>query len=186
MNSYRVIFNLPNALSILRGAITVPLCYFVSTQAYDIAFYLLILAGITDWLDGFTARYLNQTSVFGTIIDPLADKFFVGVVFSYLFYLKIVPFYLFAVIALRDLAILLGAYILHKSKKQTTFTPTFLSKLNTCAQLSYLFFVFYDLAYGEFKNFLTLLEYSVIVLTILSWIQYGYLFIKSYFLPKRG
>ncbi|HLD95813.1 MAG TPA: CDP-alcohol phosphatidyltransferase family protein [Alphaproteobacteria bacterium] len=179
MPTQRVIFNLPNGLSLLRAALTLPLCYFVANSHYEWAFYTLILAGLTDWMDGFFARYLNQTSIFGTIIDPLADKIFVGIVFSYLFYLHLIPFYLFALILLRDLAILAGAFVLNFFKKQTTFKPTGLSKVNTAFQLSYLFFTLYNLAYGEIKFFLTVLSYAVGMLTVLTWGQYGYLFYKK-------
>jgi CDP-diacylglycerol--glycerol-3-phosphate 3-phosphatidyltransferase len=47
--------------------------------ATSIAAIIFILAGITDWLDGYLARRLNQTSAFGAFLDPVADKLMVAI-----------------------------------------------------------------------------------------------------------
>src|SRR3954468_10717426 len=73
-------FNLPNALTWFR-IIAIPLVvivfYLPVTWARPAAGLLFALAGITDWLDGYLARKLGQTSAFGAFLDPVADKLIV-------------------------------------------------------------------------------------------------------------
>jgi CDP-diacylglycerol--glycerol-3-phosphate 3-phosphatidyltransferase len=75
-------FNLPNALTWFR-IIAIPLVvivfYLPVTWARPAAGLLFALAGITDWLDGYLARRLGQTSSFGAFLDPVADKLMVVV-----------------------------------------------------------------------------------------------------------
>ncbi len=74
-------FNLPNALTWFR-IIAIPLVvivfYLPVTWARPAAGLLFGLAGITDWLDGYLARRLGQTSSFGAFLDPVADKLIVA------------------------------------------------------------------------------------------------------------
>lgn len=71
-------FNLPNFLTILR-IICVPVIAIIiilpeNQNKVVFAFYLFILAALTDYFDGLTARKLNQTTEFGKVLDPIADK----------------------------------------------------------------------------------------------------------------
>ncbi|MBX3227145.1 MAG: CDP-diacylglycerol--glycerol-3-phosphate 3-phosphatidyltransferase [Labilithrix sp.] len=73
-------FNLPNALTMLRVA-AIPLClWFLDQDTPRSGFWASMIftaAGITDVLDGYLARKLNLVSVFGKLVDPLADKLIV-------------------------------------------------------------------------------------------------------------
>lgn len=75
-------FALPNALTILR-IVLVPIfaIAFVlpGEAARLVAFAVFVIAGVSDWLDGFAARKLNAGSDFGRMLDPIADKVLVGV-----------------------------------------------------------------------------------------------------------
>jgi CDP-diacylglycerol--glycerol-3-phosphate 3-phosphatidyltransferase len=70
----------------------------------------------SDGLDGYLARRLNQESRLGKFLDPLCDKIFLAAVLITLLYIKAVPLWAVLVIVLRDFLILLGSYILLKSK----------------------------------------------------------------------
>jgi len=76
-------FNLPNLLTWLRiGLIPVfVLVYYLLPDRINHVTTTVIfaLAGITDWLDGYLARRLNQQSAFGAFLDPVADKLMVAV-----------------------------------------------------------------------------------------------------------
>lgn len=75
--------NAPNILTLIRMLIipVIVVCYFLPTRnANEIVTTLFVLAGITDWLDGYLARRLGQSSPFGAFLDPVADKLIVAVV----------------------------------------------------------------------------------------------------------
>ena len=75
-------FALPNALTIMR-IVLVPVfaVAFVMPGSVSriVAFLIFVIAGVSDWLDGFAARKLNAGSEFGRMLDPIADKVLVAV-----------------------------------------------------------------------------------------------------------
>src|SRR3984885_12718334 len=75
-------FALPNAITIMRIAL-VPVFAIAFVLPGDaarfVAFIVFTIAGLSDFLDGFAARKLNQGSDFGRMLDPIADKILVGV-----------------------------------------------------------------------------------------------------------
>jgi len=77
-----VLWSLPNILTYVR-IILIPLfvlVYYLPYQSANIAaMYIFILAAVTDWLDGYFARKLNQFSSFGAFLDPVADKLMVAI-----------------------------------------------------------------------------------------------------------
>jgi CDP-diacylglycerol--glycerol-3-phosphate 3-phosphatidyltransferase len=74
---------LPNLLTFLR-IVLIPcfvLAYYAPYRhAHVVAAALFLIAALTDWLDGYLARRLNQTSKLGAFLDPVADKLMVAVV----------------------------------------------------------------------------------------------------------
>ena len=73
-------FNIANALTWFRIAaipLVVLLFYLPLGWSHPLAAVVFFLAAITDWLDGYLARRLNQTSAFGAFLDPVADKLMV-------------------------------------------------------------------------------------------------------------
>ncbi len=97
-----------NILSLARLVLTLPTGIAVWYGAKEAAVALFVLAALTDYLDGYVARRLGQISDFGKILDPLADKVFVGGVVLLLLFLDILPLWLVLPVLLRDLLILLG------------------------------------------------------------------------------
>jgi len=74
--------NIPNILTsfrILLIPVFVIIYYLPSVWAAAAAAFVFWLAGVTDWLDGYLARRLNQQTPFGAFLDPVADKIMVAV-----------------------------------------------------------------------------------------------------------
>jgi CDP-diacylglycerol--glycerol-3-phosphate 3-phosphatidyltransferase len=77
-----LIWNLPNGLTLLRIALIpvfVVIFYLPTPWARPVCALVFTLAGLTDWLDGWLARRLGQTSPLGAFLDPVADKLMVAV-----------------------------------------------------------------------------------------------------------
>jgi CDP-diacylglycerol--glycerol-3-phosphate 3-phosphatidyltransferase len=111
------IFNASNSLSFIRLLLVIPAWFafnnFDQTSRYVVA-AIGIFATITDILDGYLARKLNQITEFGKVIDPLADKVLVVFVVLNLFLLGEIPDYYFYLIVGRDVLILTGGLIVSK------------------------------------------------------------------------
>ncbi|MGH8015253.1 MAG: CDP-alcohol phosphatidyltransferase family protein [Candidatus Zixiibacteriota bacterium] len=114
------IFRVSNLFSLFRVAIIPVLWHFLSQPDKNspyIALAILILAGITDGLDGYFARKLNQISPMGMILDPLCDKILAGALVLMLILYRDFPIWLAALIIGRDLIILTAAALLLRRKK---------------------------------------------------------------------
>lgn len=73
--------NIPNSLTVVRIAVIpvfVVVFYAPVPWSNAVSALLFTLAAVTDWLDGYLARRLNQTSAFGAFLDPVADKLMVA------------------------------------------------------------------------------------------------------------
>jgi len=106
-DSYDRLFTVPNLLSVLR-LLGVPLFLWLllGPQADVAALVVLALSGISDWADGVLARRLNQASRLGELLDPLADRLYIFATLIGLTLRNIIPWWLAALIVLRDLVLL--------------------------------------------------------------------------------
>ena len=66
--------HLPNALTVLRMGLVVPLAWLIRETRYDEAVIVAAVAGLTDALDGFLAKRCGWQSWLGGVLDPIADK----------------------------------------------------------------------------------------------------------------
>ncbi|MDP4548979.1 MAG: CDP-diacylglycerol--glycerol-3-phosphate 3-phosphatidyltransferase [Marinobacter sp.] len=79
--------NLPNLITLSRIVmipVFVVVFYLPASWSYMASAAIFALAGITDWLDGYLARRLNQSTPFGAFLDPVADKLMVAVALAVL------------------------------------------------------------------------------------------------------
>lgn len=126
------VWTLPNALSVLR-LLGVPLFLYLllGPHADGWAILLLMVSGITDYLDGKLARLLNQTSKLGALLDPAADRLYVLSTLIAFVLRDVIPWWLVALIIGRDLVLLgtvpslrsrgLGVLPVHYLGKAATF-----------------------------------------------------------------
>jgi len=100
--------NIPNSLTTLRICV-IPILVFVLLSPFDgkelIAFVIFLLAALTDMLDGFWARRKKQITVFGQLLDPIADKLLITSAFICLVELGIVSAWIVVIIIGREIAV---------------------------------------------------------------------------------
>jgi cardiolipin synthase len=97
------VWTLPNLLSMLRLAgVPVFLWLVLGPEEDAWALALLMVAGVTDWLDGYLARRLNQFSRVGQVLDPVADRLYILAVVIGLGLREIVPWWVVVILPLRD------------------------------------------------------------------------------------
>ncbi len=107
------IVTIPNALSVLRIAgVPLFLWLILAPAAYEWAAVVLILSSFTDWLDGYLARRLHQTSRLGQFLDPMADRLYILAALVALLISEIAPLWLVAAIATRDALLLASGPVL--------------------------------------------------------------------------
>ena len=79
----------------------------------DLAFTLLVVwAILSDFLDGMLARWMNQVSELGKVLDPIADKVCAALLFIYAVWIGRIPGWFLAALLGRDLLILLGSWVI--------------------------------------------------------------------------
>lgn len=96
------VFTWPNLLSALRLLLVPVFLWLILIDQNLIAFAVLAFSSFTDWLDGFLARKLNQTSRLGQLLDPAADRLFILASLVGLAATAQVPWWLVFVIVARD------------------------------------------------------------------------------------
>lgn len=97
------IVTVPNVLSVVRVLLVPVFLWLVlGPEEDELALLVLVVSGITDYLDGKLARSLNQTSKVGAILDPVADRLFILAVVIGLGLREIIPWWLAVILPLRD------------------------------------------------------------------------------------
>jgi cardiolipin synthase (CMP-forming) len=133
------VLTIPNAISAARLAgvpVFLWLVLGVQTQAGDYwAVALLILAGLSDWLDGKIARALNQTSRLGQVLDPAADRLYIAATIIALGVRAIIPWWLVVVLALRELTVGVALAVLRRRAGFGTLQVSFVGKAATLCLL---------------------------------------------------
>jgi cardiolipin synthase (CMP-forming) len=106
----------PNLLSIVRLAgVPLFLWLLLGPKADGWALVVLVASGVTDWLDGKLARWLNQTSRLGTLLDPAADRLYTLATVVAFVIRDIVPLWVAAVLVGRDLIVMIAIWVLRRA-----------------------------------------------------------------------
>ena len=125
------VWTVPNLISMARLAgVPVFLWLVLGPEADGWALGLLMLSGVTDYLDGYLARRLNQTSALGEILDPVADRLYILAVVIGLALRDIIPWWVAVILPLRDL-LLWGLVPLLRTRGYSALPVHFLGKAAT-------------------------------------------------------
>jgi len=171
--------NLPNSLTFLRISlipIFVGVFYLPFRWTHAATAILFALGGATDWLDGYLARRLGQTSAFGAFLDPVADKLMVAVALVLLVQRDPRPWLAIpaAVIIGREIVISALREWMAELGKRTRVAVSYVGKVKTSAQMLALVLMLYQDSIGVFPTYKAgfLLLYLAAVLTLWSMVVY--------------
>jgi len=140
-----------------------------------IATVLFVLFALTDWLDGYLARKLNQTSSFGAFLDPVADKFLVCACVLVLVHLKRADVFVALIIIGREIAISALREWMAQIGASRSVAVHMVGKAKTVVQMVAIPFLLYDgLLFGVIPTRVcgTWLILAAVVLTIWSMVYY--------------
>jgi CDP-diacylglycerol--glycerol-3-phosphate 3-phosphatidyltransferase/cardiolipin synthase len=174
--------NLPNLLTWLR-IILVPL--FVGIFYFDkswvsgpnqnlVATIIFTAAALTDWLDGWLARKLNQTSAFGAFLDPVADKVMVAAALIVLVQLERVDAIIALIIIGREITISALREWMAQIGQARSVAVSLVGKIKTASQMLAIPLLLYHDPLGAFDPHLwgTWLIYLAAALTLASMLWY--------------
>ena len=165
---------IPNLITTLRFILTPIFIIYLLDDRLLSALIVFIIAGLSDGVDGFLARALNQKTNIGAYLDPLADKILLISAFIVLPVKGFAPSWLAVIVISRDILILSGVSILFLIKKELTIKPSILSKITTCFQLLTVFIVLSRPYFHSFLQFNLHLFWITAFLTISSGLHYIY------------
>lgn len=128
------VINLPNLVTLSRLLASPLAVYLILNEAWTVAFWLFLIAGLSDALDGYLAVRLNAHTRVGSILDPLADKVLLVSVFVVMGYEHRLPQWIVILVVFRDLLIIGGALLVHALTGKLEMRPLMISKINTVMQ----------------------------------------------------
>lgn len=178
-----MLYNIPNFLTFLRilaiplfvGIFYFPHNWLLPENQNLVATLIFAGAAITDWLDGYLARIMNQTSAFGAFLDPVADKLMVSAALIVLVYLGRLDAPIALIIIGREIAISALREWMAQIGKSKSVAVSFFGKIKTTSQMIAIPLLLYHDVIGEnFHSQLvgTWLIYIAAFLTLLSMFYY--------------
>ncbi|KAJ1698462.1 hypothetical protein LUZ63_006974 [Rhynchospora breviuscula] len=190
--------NLPNLVSISRMVSGPVIGWMIMNEWYVPAFGALLVSGATDWLDGFLARKMGINSVFGSYLDPLADKVLIGCVALSMVKMDLLHPGLVGLFVFRDVGLVGGAVYKRASmmnwqwdswseffnldgQHREKVEPLFISKVNTVLQLLLVGAALLQPDFGtlETQQYLAYLSWLVASTTVASTVGYGIQYFRN-------
>ena len=93
---------IPNMICVVRILLVAPIVTYLAEERYGLALILILIAGLSDALDGYLARRFDWRTRLGGLLDPAADKLLMFSVFVTLTWMGWVPVWFTAIVVGRD------------------------------------------------------------------------------------
>lgn len=164
----RVKKQIPNILTVVRLVLALLCAYFalnMDKESLIISFALFMIASATDYLDGYLARKWNIVSTFGKFIDPIADKVLILGVLIVFSYKGVIPWYLTAIVAFREVSLTIIRTLL--MFKKVVIASTMSGKVKTFSQVIAIIII-YVIVY--FRNQISHTVFQYIIWILMVWI----------------
>ena len=171
---------LPNAISISRIALILPILLLFINNQFGWALGLFLAAGLSDGIDGYLAKRFHWDTRLGAFLDPAGDKLLLAWSYGTLAYLGHIPVWLAVIVIFRDVVIVAGSFMYHYLVRRLEGEPTRISKLNTALEFVFLVFVMSKAGYGWPDDItITVLGAAVLVTVVISGYDYVWNWIRS-------
>ncbi len=164
--------SIPNILTVVRILLTPVFVILLLRELYPQALMVFAIAGLSDGLDGFIARYFNQRTVLGAYLDPMADKLLLVSAYVMLGMLDVIPDWVAVIVIARDVIIVLGIAIIALTAKSYEIRPSLVSKATTVAQILLVLLALYDPAAAKLTVLHAPLIWLTAAITTLSGLHY--------------
>jgi cardiolipin synthase len=169
------IWTVPNQITLLRLGFLPVFLILISYEHYRWALLVLVVAVLSDGIDGMIARKFNQRSPLGAYLDPIADKLLLSSSFLILAFEKQLAWWLTILVLSRDILILIVAVVIILSSGYRPFPPSIYGKLTTAFQIMLVFGIVLAAAYPNprvsvLNHFLI---YAVTILCVVSSFHYS-------------
>jgi cardiolipin synthase (CMP-forming) len=170
------IWTVPNQITFLRLGFLPLFLILMSYERYKWALLVLVIAGLSDGIDGLIARKFNQRSSLGAYLDPIADKLLLSSSFVVLAFEKQIAWWLTILVLSRDLLILIVAVVIILESGYRPFPPSIYGKFTTFFQLILVFIVVLCATYPDVRLRLAVqvLIYIVSALCVFSGLHYSF------------
>jgi cardiolipin synthase (CMP-forming) len=166
-------FNLPNLISLARLFLVPLTIWLIVDGRYGIAFWVLVIAGLSDALDGFIAKRFDQRTRIGAVLDPMADKAMLVSVYVTLGMAHQLPTWLVILVVFRDVLIVGGFLLTQAVSAPKQYDPLYISKINTGMQITLVGFVLARLGLDADAGWLVpALSLAVAATTLASGLAY--------------
>ena len=174
-------------LTLIRLALIPFIVIAMILQMWHVAFLLFIVAGITDVLDGWSARWFNQRTFLGAALDPLADKALMIAVFATLSFaqspLFTIPHWFVMLVLFKELIQIAGSVYIYLRKGHLTIAPTWLGKSLGLVQTAFVSWLFacYFFHWVPVKTYFVMLATVtfLVVLTFIDYLRIGFAQVRS-------
>jgi cardiolipin synthase (CMP-forming) len=170
------IWTVPNQITLLRLGFLPIFLILISYERYKWALLVLVIAGLSDAIDGLLARGLNQKSSLGAYLDPIADKLLLSSSFIILAFKKQIAWWLTIMVFSRDILILIVAVVILLVSGYRPFPPSIWGKLTTACEIVLVFAVVLSVAYPDvpLEMLIRIFVYAVAFLSAFSGFHYSF------------
>ena len=170
------IWTVPNQITFLRLGFLPVFLILIAYDQYRWALLVLVVAALSDGIDGLLARKLNQKSSIGAYLDPIADKLLLSSSFVILAFKHQIAWWLTIIVLSRDVLLLTVAAVIILISGYRPFPPSMLGKLTTTVQILLVFVLVLAAAFPalQISELIRALIYAVTALTAVSGFHYSF------------
>jgi len=162
------LFTPSNIISAIRAFMVFPAIFTIVAHLYILTACICVVAVISDLLDGYIARKFDDVSEYGKIIDPLADKIYVGLLAITMAAYGLIPVWFLSIVVVRDI-IILAAGMWAKKKLGVVLPSNYPGKIAVLVIAISLFLALLSVPH----DLIFYTEIAAVILMTVSLVGYG-------------